>query len=91
MRSISNRNEPERPRDYNDHALDALRYLIMSRFPPPSNRPRGVSMVTPLRQNKGAKGVSNNFPKNYQGDSMFGQFGDSLGVYNDEGGEWRQS
>ena len=89
MSSVTNRNEPERPRDFNDHALDALRYLIMSRFPPPSNQPRGEAMVTPIRQ-RGARGITNSFPQNYQGDSMFGQFGESLGVYTEEGGEWHQ-
>jgi len=52
MRSLTERNSPEYPRDYQDHAIDALRYMIMSRFPAPSRRPGKNDMILPWeRQN----------------------------------------
>ena len=92
MRSVTNRNEIERPRDYNDHALDALRYMIMSRFPAPLLHPRGDSLTAPLRD-RGMSGFQNQMPTNYRGDDMLGQLGGSLGLYSDknEGGEWQQN
>lgn len=74
FRTMTDRNKPEIPRDYNDHALDALRYMIMSRFPPPSRNVRGDEMVIPW-QRKNANSMSQALPKSYEGDSMLGQFG----------------
>ena len=53
MRGLVSRNEPELPRDWNDHAIDAMRYMIMSRFPAPSRTPSGYEIVTPLQRSKG--------------------------------------
>lgn len=47
LRSTIQRNAPEQAVDYFDHAVDSLRYLIMSRFPPPLKRPLGNEMVLP--------------------------------------------
>lgn len=92
MRGMSNRNEPERPRDFNDHALDALRYLIMSRFPPPSKKLRGDSLVLPLR-NRGDSSVTNRVPSNYQQGVTFGSANTGNLYSENEGGdeEWVQN
>lgn len=47
LRTLQSRNSPEQPRDFNDHALDALRYIIMSRFPAPSKRFSGLDIILP--------------------------------------------
>jgi len=47
LRGMSSRNSPEQPRDFNDHAVDALRYIIMSRFPAPLRRSLGGEMILP--------------------------------------------
>lgn len=36
LRGLQTRNEPEQTVDFADHLCDALRYTIMSRFPPPA-------------------------------------------------------
>jgi phage terminase large subunit len=93
MHNLTNRNEAERPRDYNDHALDALRYMIMSRFPAPSKKPLGDSLISPLMQDA-ASNINSPFPDNFQGDNMFGQYDNSLNLYNNnkEGAsEWHQN
>ena len=90
MRGAVERNAPEAARDFNDHAMDALRYIIMSRFPPPAKKIRGDELVTP-RLRKSSDTVNQPFPKNYEGDAMFGQFGDTLNLLSDkEETEWRQ-
>jgi phage terminase large subunit len=92
MRSVTQRNEMERPRDYNDHALDALRYLIMSRFPPPQKIQRGEDMLSPIQRRKRESLTTRAFTTNYENDSMFGQYGDTLGVFTQKGddNEWQQ-
>lgn len=72
-RSLAQRNAPEQSVDYNDHLLDALRYMIMSRFPAPLKRPTGLEMVLPEHR-KNMNVITNPFPKNYAGDDMLGQF-----------------
>lgn len=72
MRSLGSRNQMEQPRDFKDHALDALRYAVMSRFPAPSKRPIGNDMVEP-RERSIMSSMTQPFPKNYQGDSELGQ------------------
>lgn len=47
LRGLASRNSLEQPRDFNDHAVDALRYIIMSRFPAPSRRSFSDSMILP--------------------------------------------
>jgi phage terminase large subunit len=47
LRGLSQRNAPEEARDFNDHAVDALRYLVMTRFPTPLRRPTGHELVMP--------------------------------------------
>jgi PBSX family phage terminase large subunit len=47
LRGLSQRNAPEQARDFNDHAIDALRYMIMSRFPAPVHRTLGSSLILP--------------------------------------------
>ena len=85
MRGATERNAPEAARDFNDHAMDALRYIIMSRFPPPTKNIRGDELLTP-RMRKGAEEVNKPFPENYQGDDMFGQFGENLNILSDKNG-----
>lgn len=73
MRSLAQRNSPEQPRDFNDHALDALRYLIMSRFPAPLKRPTGFEMILPEHR-KNMNMMSQPLPANYSGDDELGFF-----------------
>ena len=47
LRGLASRNSPEQPRDFNDHAVDSLRYIIMSRFPAPLKRSLGDSLILP--------------------------------------------
>ena len=71
--TLGQRNSPEQPRDFNDHALDALRYLIMSRFPPPLQRPTGQEMLLPDHR-KNMNLMTEQTPTNYKGDELLGQF-----------------
>ena len=90
MRGAVERNAPEAARDFNDHAMDALRYIIMSRFPPPTKKVRGDELATP-RLRHGDANFDKPFPKGMDGDEMFGQFGDTLNLLtNSEGAEWEQ-
>lgn len=73
FRSLAQRNAPEQPRDFNDHAVDALRYLIMSRFPAPLKRPTGFEMILP-EQRKHMNLISDPTPPNYVGDEELGTF-----------------
>jgi len=93
IRSVANRNDPERPRDYNDHAMDALRYMIMSRFPPPQKIKRGEDMVSPFRRKRMESLTTRaSINNNQEDDSMFGSYGDTLGFFSEESGgkEWQQ-
>jgi len=78
MRSVLPRNTLERPVDYNDHALDALRYMIMSRFPAPQRKKTGYELVTPL-QRKNSNSITTPFPNSHKGDDMLGQFDGNIG------------
>lgn len=73
MRSLGSRNQPEQPRDFKDHALDALRYAIMSRFPAPDKRQTGANMID-QRERSMMNAVNKPFPANYQGDEELGNF-----------------
>lgn len=75
MRGLSARNAPEVPRDFNDHACDALRYIIMSRFPPPRRNPLGDELITPL-QRTAANELTQSIPESYKGDDELGWFGE---------------
>lgn len=70
-RSMAQRNAPEQTVDNDDHLLDALRYLIMSRFPPPLKKPLGFDLISRIeRQN------SNDMtrPLQQKGDDILGKF-----------------
>ena len=73
MRGLAQRNSPEQARDFNDHAVDALRYLIMSRFPAPLKRPTGLEMILPEHR-KNMNLMTTPLPKNYSGDDELGVF-----------------
>lgn len=45
-RSLANRNAPEEPVDYQDHAMDALYYMVLYRFPPPQRFPDGTAFIS---------------------------------------------
>jgi hypothetical protein len=77
LRSLTDRNAREEPVDYKDHGLDALRYMIMSRFESPSRKPRNNQMIMPIhRQNMNE--MTKELPKNYKGDNILGQlYGDA--------------
>ena len=60
LRSLTTRNAPEEPIDYADHLMDALYYLILSRFPPPSRTIDGKSLILPAdRANSNLMAVDN--------------------------------
>lgn len=69
LRSLAVRNVPEQPVDYADHLLDALRYLIMSRFPAPTVGADGRLMISRAdRANANMMAVPN---QSVKGDSDF--------------------
>lgn len=75
LRSLQTRNAPEEPIDYADHLMDALYYLILSRFPPPSRTIDGKALILPAdRVNSNLMSVDNsqtNVP-----DEVLGNFSD---------------
>ena len=71
FRSITPRNAPEQTKDLNDHALDALRGLIMSRFPAPLRKATGFELILPEHR-KNMNLMSEPLPKNYTGDEELG-------------------
>ena len=73
MRSLGSRNQKEQPRDFQDHALDALRYIIMSRFPAPSRRPTGNEFILP-RERRDMNPINKPIPENYGSDEELGSF-----------------
>lgn len=77
LRGLESRNSPEQPRDFNDHAVDALRYIIMSRFPAPSRRRTGFDMILP-EQRRNMNLISTPMPENY-GDEELGTFHSNQG------------
>lgn len=80
LRSLQSRNSPEQPRDFNDHAVDALRYIIMSRFPAPLKRSPGDSMILPEeRRNMNLITA----PMQQRGDDELGSFYQNQGAINE--------
>ncbi len=73
LRSLAQRNSAEQARDFQDHAVDSLRYLIMSRFPAPLRRPTGQEMIMP-EQRRGMDLMTQEMPKNLAGDEVLGNF-----------------
>ena len=63
--------------------MDALRYLIMSRFPPPQRKFTGDELITPL-QRKNANDFVKPYPDDYQEDSMLGIYSGGSGYYEGE-------
>ena len=47
LRSLTVRNAPEEPIDFADHLMDAVRLMIMSRFPPPQKTADGLLLISP--------------------------------------------
>lgn len=78
QRSLSDRNAKEVPVDFKDHALDALRYMIMSRFEPPARKPRAGSMLS-FGDRSRLDSMTKSVPESYKGDDVLGQlYGDQL-------------
>ena len=77
MRTLTARNAPEKPRDFQDHACDALRYGIMTRFPVPTRRPFGDEIVTSLQRQK-VNSFTQKLP-NITKSGMLGAFESQLG------------
>lgn len=73
LRGLANRNLREQPVDYKDHALDALRYAVMSRFPSPERMPLGEQLI-PRFQRSNMNAMAKEMPKNYQEDEVLGMF-----------------
>ena len=61
---------------------DALKYMILSRFPAPLRRPTGYEMVLPIDRTN-ANVMTKPLPKDYEGDEMLGQLEGGLGVMQD--------
>lgn len=72
-RTMGNRSAPEQSVDYNDHAMDSLRMLIMSRFPAPQKRPTGLELVLP-EERKNMNLMSQPLPDNFEGDDELGTY-----------------
>ena len=72
LRGLQSRNALEQPRDFNDHAVDALRYIIMSRFPAPMRRPLGGELILPENR-KNMNIITAPMPPSY-GDDELGSF-----------------
>lgn len=76
LRASAMRNLPEEPRDYMDHLADALRYMIMSRFPASLPHDKGDSLIP---RNTPRNNITETLPKGYRGDNELGQFyGDNV-------------
>jgi len=73
LRGMDSKNAPEVPRDFNDHAIDALRYMIMSRFPPPSRGAANHDLINRL-QRKQSDDMTKPFPRGHSGDSLLGMY-----------------
>lgn len=73
LRGLSQRNAPEQARDFNDHAVDALRYLIMSRFPAPTHRTIGNSLILP-EDRKNMNLMTHPMAQGYGPDEELGSF-----------------
>lgn len=69
LRTLQSRNSPEQPRDFNDHAVDALRYIIMSRFPAPLRRGHGDEMVLPENR-RNMNMMASRMPEGYSDDEL---------------------
>lgn len=76
LRNLQSRNSLEQPRDFNDHALDALRYIIMSRFPAPLKRFSGDELILP-EERRNMNIITS--PMQQQGDEVLGAFHQSGG------------
>lgn len=73
VRGLTQRNATEQPRDFNDHALDALRYIIMSRFPPPVRRVIGDNLINNSERSS-LELLDRPFSKREETDDELGQF-----------------
>lgn len=76
LRGAAMRNLPEQAVDFNDHAMDTLRYIIMSRFPPPNRRHSGLGLVSP-QERKASNIITEQMPEGYQSDGELGMFEES--------------
>lgn len=72
-RGGGNRNDPEQAVDYADHAVDALRYLVMTRFPAPNRRPIGSQMLT-SEHRRNMNDMASDLPSSHVGDDELGSF-----------------
>jgi len=73
-RSLVQRSASEQSVDVNDHLMDALRYMIMSRFPAPQRKQTGLELVS-REERDNMNAMTEPFPKGYAGDDVLGQFG----------------
>lgn len=71
-RGAVQRNKPEQTVDYKDHAVDSLRYMIMTRFPAPSVHPTGLEFVLP-RERSNANIMARPVPRSAE-NGMFGMY-----------------
>lgn len=78
LRGLVARNNPERPEDNRDHAMDALRYLVMSRFQSAS-KGKDKRLMIPKAQRKNMNDMASEVPEKYMGDDMLGtMYGNEL-------------
>lgn len=74
LRSLLPRNAPEETQDVDDHACDALRYMVMARWPATSRATLpGFRKIFPEDQEKSDNMIAKSF-KDGEGDPMLGQF-----------------
>ena len=78
------RNAPEKPQEYNDHAIDCLRYAIMARWGPTEKQIIGgpqrlgyQPLITPFEDKTQMNEMSRPMNPNFQGDDELGLWGGS--------------
>ncbi len=82
LRGMVTKNAPEQPRGVDDHAVDALRYMIMSRFPAPVKKAGGYEFVS-AAQRSNANVMTQEPRLNEKGDDMLGKWEGQIGVANE--------
>lgn len=78
--SSMQRNAPEKPQEFNDHAIDCLRYAMMARFGPTEKirpgiaRPGFSQFISPIEE-KNMNEMSRAINPKFEGDEMLGVWG----------------
>ena len=75
LRSITPRNPPEEPVNIDDHALDALRYILMTKWPSTVEKPTGLPFVPEDAPSLGSQNeIAQPWSKDRNPDELLGDF-----------------